>query len=66
MVTAQHRGMRDQVLAAFQAAPDYDLDVMQAAQTLAQSTAEPVLREKQAPAETLAVSRCILRSTQKT
>jgi UDP-N-acetylglucosamine 2-epimerase (non-hydrolysing) len=48
-VTAQHRGMLDQVLAAFQVAPDYDLDVMQAGQTLAQSTArilaqlEPVL-----------------------
>src|ERR1035441_10801184 len=28
-VTAQHRGMLDQVLAAFQVMPDYDLDVMQ-------------------------------------
>ncbi len=48
-VTAQHRGMLDQVLAAFQVAPDYDLDVMQPGQTLAQSTArilsqlEPIL-----------------------
>src|ERR1035441_10576186 len=48
-VTAQHRGMLDQVLSAFQVAPDYDLDVMQAGQTLAQSTArilsqlEPIL-----------------------
>jgi UDP-N-acetylglucosamine 2-epimerase (non-hydrolysing) len=48
-VTAQHRGMLDQVLAAFQVTPDYDLDVMQPGQTLAQSTArilaglEPVL-----------------------
>jgi UDP-N-acetylglucosamine 2-epimerase (non-hydrolysing) len=48
-VTAQHRGMLDQVLAAFQVAPEFDLDVMQAGQTLAQSTArilaqlEPVL-----------------------
>jgi len=48
-VTAQHRGMLDQVLAAFQVAPDYDLDVMRPGQTLAQSTArilaqlEPVL-----------------------
>ncbi|MEO8369737.1 MAG: UDP-N-acetylglucosamine 2-epimerase (non-hydrolyzing) [Candidatus Solibacter sp.] len=44
-VTAQHRA----VLAAFQVTPDYDLDVMQPGQTLAQSTArilaglEPVL-----------------------
>ena len=48
-VTAQHRGMLDQVLAAFQVTPDYDLDVMQPGQTLAQSTArilaqlEPIL-----------------------
>ena len=48
-VTAQHRGMLDQVLAAFQVAPEFDLDVMQAGQTLGQSTArilaqlEPVL-----------------------
>ena len=48
-VTAQHRGMLDQVLAAFRVTPDYDLDVMQPGQTLAQSTArilsqlEPVL-----------------------
>jgi UDP-N-acetylglucosamine 2-epimerase (non-hydrolysing) len=48
-VTAQHRGMLDQVLTAFQVAPDYDLDVMQPGQTLTQSTArilsqlEPIL-----------------------
>ena len=48
-VTAQHRGMLDQVLTAFQVTPEYDLDVMQPGQTLAQSTArilsqlEPVL-----------------------
>ena len=48
-VTAQHRGMLDQVLAAFHVTPDYDLDVMQPGQTLAQSTArilsqlEPIL-----------------------
>jgi UDP-N-acetylglucosamine 2-epimerase (non-hydrolysing) len=48
-VTAQHRGMLDQVLAAFHVTPDYDLDVMQPGQTLTQSTArilaqlEPVL-----------------------
>lgn len=50
-VTAQHRGMLDQVLAAFGIVPDYDLDAMRTAQTLAQSTArilaqvEPVLAE---------------------
>ena len=48
-VTAQHRGMLDQVLAAFGVSPDRDLDVMQPAQRLAQTTArilsalEPVL-----------------------
>jgi UDP-N-acetylglucosamine 2-epimerase (non-hydrolysing) len=48
-VTAQHRGMLDQVLSAFRVTPDYDLDVMQPGQTLAQSTArilsqlEPIL-----------------------
>jgi len=52
-VTAQHRAMLDQVLQAFQVAPDYDLDLMAPGQTLFQSTArivaalEPVLaREK--------------------
>ena len=49
-VTAQHRSMLDQVLAVFKVTPDHDLDVMQPAQTLAQSTArmigalEPVMR----------------------
>ena len=48
-VTAQHRGMLDQVLAVFHVKPDHDLDVMQPGQTLAQSTArilsqlEPIL-----------------------
>src|SRR5438045_260301 len=48
-VTAQHRGMLDQVLKAFGVTPDYDLDVMQPGQTLAKSTSrilaqlEPVL-----------------------
>lgn len=48
-VTAQHRGMLDQVLGAFGVKPDYDLDLMQPGQTLFQSTArmmaalEPVL-----------------------
>jgi UDP-N-acetylglucosamine 2-epimerase (non-hydrolysing) len=48
-VTAQHRAILDQVLAAFSLAPDYDLNVMQAGQTLAESASrilaalEPVL-----------------------
>jgi UDP-N-acetylglucosamine 2-epimerase (non-hydrolysing) len=48
-VTAQHRGMLDQVLEAFGIQPDYDLDVMQPGQTLIQSASriisalEPVL-----------------------
>ena len=49
-VTAQHRAMLDQVLAAFEVKPDYDLDLMQPGQTLAQITArilatlEPVIQ----------------------
>src|ERR1051326_4697283 len=48
-VTAQHREMLDQVLAAFQVQPDFDLDLMLPGQTLFQSTSrilaglEPVL-----------------------
>ena len=48
-VTAQHRGMLDQVLAAFHVTPDFDLDVMQAGTDPDQSTArilsqlEPIL-----------------------
>jgi UDP-N-acetylglucosamine 2-epimerase (non-hydrolysing) len=38
-VTAQHRHMLDQVLRLFDIQPDYDLNVMQANQTLAQITA---------------------------
>lgn len=38
-VTAQHRQMLDQVLALFALQPDYDLDLMQRDQTLAQLTA---------------------------
>ena len=51
-VTAQHREMLDQVLAAFGIEPDYDLDLMQAGQSLSQITArtlaalEPVLRSE--------------------
>jgi UDP-N-acetylglucosamine 2-epimerase (non-hydrolysing) len=48
-VTAQHRGMLDQVLHAFEIVPDFDLNLMSPDQTLYQSTAriiaglEPVL-----------------------
>lgn len=38
VVTAQHRGLLDQTLQAFAISPDYDLDVMRAGQTLAEST----------------------------
>ena len=38
-VTAQHRSMLDQVMAAFQVTPDHDLDLMQPGQTLSQSAA---------------------------
>lgn len=50
-VTAQHREMLDQVLDLFQIHPDYDLNLMQPDQTLANLTAEilahvdPVLEE---------------------
>ncbi|WP_313731369.1 non-hydrolyzing UDP-N-acetylglucosamine 2-epimerase [Cohnella nanjingensis] len=50
-VTAQHRQMLDQVLDVFGIKPDYDLDVMQAGQTLNDISIrvlkglEPVLRE---------------------
>jgi UDP-N-acetylglucosamine 2-epimerase (non-hydrolysing) len=37
-VTAQHRAMLDQVLKTFRVTPDYDLDLMQPPQSLAQST----------------------------
>jgi UDP-N-acetylglucosamine 2-epimerase (non-hydrolysing) len=37
-VTAQHRGMLDQVLEIFHITPDYDLDLMLPGQTLFQST----------------------------
>lgn len=39
-VTAQHRGMLDQVLDAFDIKPDYDLDIMKSGQTLAYITSE--------------------------
>jgi UDP-N-acetylglucosamine 2-epimerase (non-hydrolysing) len=53
-VTAQHRQMLDQVLAAFAVTPEYDLDSMLPGQTLFQSTSrilagiEPVLNEAHA------------------
>ncbi len=39
-VTAQHRGMLDQVLEVFKIKPDYDLNIMKPGQTLAYITAE--------------------------
>ena len=39
-VTAQHRGMLDQVLNVFGIKPDYDLDIMKPGQTLSYITAE--------------------------
>jgi len=50
-VTAQHRGMLDQVLATFQVKPDYDLDIMREDQSLSDVTIcalaglKPVLEE---------------------
>jgi UDP-N-acetylglucosamine 2-epimerase (non-hydrolysing) len=41
-VTAQHRHMLDQVLAAFSITPDYDLDLMRPAQTLSQLSARTI------------------------
>ena len=41
-MTGQHRGMLDQVLAAFAVTPDYDLNVMTPGQTLFQSTARMI------------------------
>jgi UDP-N-acetylglucosamine 2-epimerase (non-hydrolysing) len=52
-VTAQHRHMLDQVLRLFDIHPDYDLNVMQADQTLAQVTAnvltglDPIMAREQ-------------------
>jgi UDP-N-acetylglucosamine 2-epimerase (non-hydrolysing) len=52
-VTAQHRGMLDQVLAVFDVRPDHDLDLMLPGQTLYQSTSrilaalEAVLKAEQ-------------------
>jgi UDP-N-acetylglucosamine 2-epimerase (non-hydrolysing) len=52
-VTAQHRQMLDQVLSLFQIKPDYDLNLMQPNQSLAQITAsiitalDPILQKTQ-------------------
>lgn len=49
-VSAQHRGLLDQVLSVFDVKPDHDLDIMQPGQTLSQSTSriiaalEPVMQ----------------------
>jgi UDP-N-acetylglucosamine 2-epimerase (non-hydrolysing) len=43
-VTAQHRQMLDQVLALFALQPDYDLNVMQPNQSLAQLTAQALIK----------------------
>jgi len=52
-VTAQHRAMLDQVLAAFEVQPDHDLDLMLPDQSLAELTSrtvaalDPVIRREQ-------------------
>ncbi len=43
-VTAQHREMLDQVLGLFGIEPDYDLNIMQNDQTLAQVTADALMK----------------------
>ena len=43
-VTAQHRQMLDQVLALFDIVPDYDLNIMQANQSLSELTAKVMRR----------------------
>jgi len=45
-VTAQHRGMLDQVLELFDILPDYDLDIMKANQDLYDITANVLLKLK--------------------
>jgi UDP-N-acetylglucosamine 2-epimerase (non-hydrolysing) len=42
LVTAQHRDLLDQALAAFSIAPDHDLNCMRPGQTLAESTARMI------------------------
>src|SRR5262245_21479365 len=43
-VTAQHRQMLDQVLSLFDIAPDFDLDIMQPNQSLAELTANALIK----------------------
>ncbi|MEI7883731.1 MAG: UDP-N-acetylglucosamine 2-epimerase (non-hydrolyzing) [Clostridia bacterium] len=43
VVTAQHREMLDQVLELFQIVPDYDLNIMQAGQSLSEITSRALL-----------------------
>ena len=50
-VTAQHRQMLDQVLAAFDIKPQYDLDIMQQGQTLSDITARVLKGLEQVIAE---------------
>ena len=50
-VTAQHRQMLDQVLAAFDIQPQYDLDIMQQGQTLSDITARVLKGLEQVIAE---------------
>lgn len=59
VVTGQHREMLDQVLAAFDIAPDHDLDLIEPRQSLSRLTAEALTRltpivEEEAP-ETVVV-----------
>ena len=42
-VTAQHRQMLDQVIEAFSLKPDYDLDIMQSGQSLADITVRAMM-----------------------
>ena len=51
-VTAQHRGMLDQVLEIFKIKPDYDLDIMKPGQTLSYITAEVLTRIEKVLIET--------------
>lgn len=44
VVTAQHREMLDQVLSIFQITPDYDLNIMQPKQTLAEITSNVLVK----------------------
>ena len=58
-VTAQHRGMLDQVLALFGIAPDYDLDIMKANQGLTHITTA-VLQDLAPVLETIRPDRVLV------